>query len=168
MNDAVIQLLRRDGTVRAEVLIDETDAEWLGQWRWHLSGDGYARRMIRVAGKQIAIPMHRQILGLLPGDLWQGDHRSRNTLDNRRSNLRRVPPGANAQNVPSRAGTISRFRGVTFDRVQGKWRAFGTAQLPDGRRKTIHLGRFVSEAEAAVAASAYRAKHMPYAVEAVA
>jgi hypothetical protein len=104
--------------------------------------------------------MHRLILGLPVGDPRLGDHINRNRLDNRRSNLRIVDRAGNGQNVGSRAGSTSSFRGVSWDSRNRKWSA--QCML---RQKLYHLGRYTSEIEAARAAAAFRAEHMPFAVE---
>ena len=48
--------------------------------------------------------LHREVLGLTPGDGLETDHRNGDRLDNRRSNLRVATRAQNAQNVPARSG----------------------------------------------------------------
>lgn len=103
--------------------------------------------------------LHRVIMGLAPEDPRKVDHVSGDTLDNRRANLRLATTAQNAQNQGSRGGS-SRHRGVTWDRARGKWLA---SAMLDGKRTTI--GRFVTEDEAAEAASAWRAEHMPFSAD---
>lgn len=43
---ARIPLRDRHGEVRAFAIVDDADFEWLNQWRWHLDGEGYARRSV--------------------------------------------------------------------------------------------------------------------------
>jgi len=82
--------------------------------------------------------MHRS---LLPG-VAEVDHRNGNGLDNRRANLR-DSEGKNQRNVGSRGGT-SLYKGVSWDKDTGKWRA----QIKvDGRK--IYLGLHVDELDAA-------------------
>ncbi|GAH21431.1 unnamed protein product, partial [marine sediment metagenome] len=61
-----------------------------------------AVRGIRRGGKNIQIPMHRQILGLKPGDGKIVDHINRNPLDNRRVNLRIVSQASIALSISSK------------------------------------------------------------------
>lgn len=164
---AVLYLKRRDGTLRGEVLIDDEDYAWLSQWQWHAAGTPipYVRRMIytpRPEGGRtsIALPIHRQIMGLEQGDPLQVDHINRDTFDNRRQNLRVVTKAQNAQNTGARPGSSSVFRGVGWDRDTSKWRAYA---MIEGRLR--HLGRYDDEREAARVASDYRRLHMPCAVE---
>lgn len=164
---ARVPLYGGDGSVRAYALIDAVDTEWIGQWRWHLLPSGYPRRSVyipRTANSPYRVVhryMHCDLLGLTQGDGVDGDHINRNKLDNRRRNLRVVPEDrANAQNVPSQKGSTSAFRGVSWKASNRKW----SAQLRvDG--KTVYLGLFEDEAEAAAVAREARRRLMPYAVD---
>jgi len=73
-------------------LVDNTDYDWLNQWKWcaqRTRGVFYAvRNSPRKNGKKHQIFMHREILGLRYKDGQEGDHRNHNTLDNQRENLR--------------------------------------------------------------------------------
>jgi hypothetical protein len=87
--------------------------------------------------------MHRQLLGLTdPSE--QVDHRNHDGLDNRRENLRPCTNQQNQHNQRKRAGCTSRYKGVHWDFRNGSWRA---AIKAEGR--TIHLGRFQDEDDAA-------------------
>lgn len=88
------------------VLVSPEDLERLTRWRWNFKrsrgGLIYARRstpLPRVGGKQPqkTVLMHIYILEVLmglprPSPIHTGDHRNRNTLDNRRENLRWATP----------------------------------------------------------------------------
>jgi len=144
--------------------IDEPDLAWALRFRWRLDSYGYAIRTLpRPDGQHGRIPMHREILGLQPGDPGIADHINRDKLDNRRSNLRIVTRAANNQNRDAYANGRSRFRGVSWDSSRGLWRA--TAQA-NGEWKQI--GRFPTEEEAARAAAEWRREHMPFSTEEVA
>lgn len=101
--------------------------------------------------------LHRELLGLSESDTREVDHINRDRLDNRRCNLRVVTHAQNGQNVPAQGGT-SPHRGVSFCRQTGRWRAH---VMIDGKQN--QLGRFDTEQEAAIAAAAFRRKHMPFA-----
>ncbi len=151
-----IALRDRAGLIVAWAIVDEDDFHFLNRWAWHMN-QGYARR----GGSAGESHMHRLLLGLEPNDGLVVDHINRNRVDNRRANLRVIPREANIQNTGPRSG---RFRGVTFEKASGKWRA-NVSRGSGATRKQIHLGRFNTEEEAAAVASAWRAKHLPYAVE---
>lgn len=90
----------------------------------------------------------------------QVDHIDRDPLNCRKANLRVATNALNHQNVVAHRGARSRFRGVTWDKTRNKWQARVKINY-----KTYMLGRFDSEEEAASVAAAFRAEHMPYAVE---
>jgi len=160
---ALVPLHARDRrTVRAYALIDAADAVWASQWRWSLV-NGYASRAeCGSAGKTIRFSLHRELLGLAPGDGLDVDHRNRNRLDNRRSNLRILPRAGypNNQNVPSDAGASSQYRGVSWNGRDKRWMAAVRVNGVQHR-----LGGFTDEREAAEAARAARARLMPYSVD---
>lgn len=149
---AHLPLRDRHGSVRAHAVVDAEDVEWLSRWRWGLHVRGY---VVRPLGRQ-SVLMHRELLGLEHGDGLEGDHRNGDRLDNRRENLRVASHAENGQNI-RRAPRSSSHRGVCWDKALDYWRAY--AQL---NGKQHHLGLFASERDAADAARAFRAAHMPY------
>lgn len=143
-------------------MVDAEDYESLARHRWHLT-HGYVARKVPGTTSQRTRQLHREILGLDFGDARQGDHRNRCKLDNRRENLRIVTNAQNGQNVPGDRTASSRYRGVSWNTREGKWKA--TVRL-NGRLH--HLGYFASEQEAADVAAAWREEHMPFSEEAAA
>jgi hypothetical protein len=138
-------------------VIDEQDAA-LSEFSWRLDAGGYALRNLgRSSPRGKTLLMHREILGLSHGDPRRVDHIDGNRLNNRRSNLRIATPGENQQNRRLNANNTSGYRGVMWDRINQKWRA--KAQL-NGR--SYHLGEYDAVEEAAAAAAAFRAHHMPF------
>ena len=109
--------------------------------------------------------LHRIIMGLEKGNPLTVDHRDRDPLNNRRSNLRIATQSQNSQNTTGRSrswakhGVWSRHRGVTWDDQKKRWRA--TVCLD---RRQHHLGHFDDEEQAAAVCRAFRAEHMPYAL----
>jgi AP2 domain len=106
-------------------LVDEADFEWLSQWKWCAwknpkNEDFYAVRRGSDGGQ---VRMHRQICGLVKGDKLQADHANHSTLDNRRGNLRVCSNAQNSQNRRLQGNNTSGFKGVSFHRQSGKWRA---------------------------------------------
>ncbi len=158
-----IPLRGADGSIRAHALVDAADAA-LADLRWHLDGVYVARKIPRdptePGGRQRKVLLHREVLGLSHGDDAEGEHVNRNPLDCRRVNLRTVTSGQNKQNVGANVGATSSYRGVSFERASGKWKA--AAQL---HGKTYSLGRFTNEAVAGEVARAWRSSNMPFANE---
>jgi hypothetical protein len=74
--------------------VSPEDFEYLNQFKWHYHSKGYATRCIREKNnwkKRKQILMHRIILarmGIKVPKYFVADHKNRNKLDNRRSNLR--------------------------------------------------------------------------------
>ena len=153
-----IPLRDRDGSVVAYALVDVDDYDWLMQWRWSLSPRGCAYRRGQVEKKQIEIKMHRLLMG---NPQQQVDHINGNPLDNRRENLRLATCAQNNQNRDPRGHGSSGYRGVSFQKDIGRWRAQHTLH-----RKKHHIGTFGTAEEAAVAAAAWREKNMPFSSEA--
>jgi hypothetical protein len=98
--------------------------------------------------QQRSVSMHRQILGLVPGDGKFGDHANRDTLDNRDSNLRVATRSENNRNSIRRAGP-----GLKGAIRNGPY--FKGAIWIEG--KQIYLGSFRT-AEAAHAAYCFAAR----------
>lgn len=87
--------------------------------------------------------MHRVIMGAPEG--MQVDHANRDTLDNRRANLRLCSRAENQGNRQKQRGEMSSaYKGVSYDRPRHKWQAC----IKVGRR-TVHLGRFDTQEAAA-------------------
>lgn len=121
-------------------LVDDADYEWLSQWKWHDSGRNSARSVID--GKRLL--MHSLIMGA--SDDVEVDHINRNTLDNRRSNLRFATKNQQAQNRGIHSNNKCGYLGVHYHRSHRgkKWRArIGV------NGKYIYLGHFHTPEEAA-------------------
>jgi len=133
-------------------LVDDADFDWLNQFNWFAHKDSrsdnyYAgRNSIGPNGKFHAVRMHRQILGLEPGDKRQGDHINHITLDNQRDNLRIGSHQQNMQNQLPNRNTTSQFKGVSWNKQSKKW---CTQTIVSG--KTKHLGYWEMEEVAALA-----------------
>jgi hypothetical protein len=85
--------------------------------------------------------MHRVILNDFTSP--QIDHKDGNSLNNTRQNLRPCTAHFNAGNRPG-WGRSSKYKGVCFDKITGRWASYIRV---NGNQ--IHLGRFVSEEDAA-------------------
>lgn len=148
-------------------LVDVEDYDWLNRWKWYalwneLTGTFYARRNGPFIGSKRgpAVHMHREILGLKPGDHRRADHaETGKTLDNRRFNLRIATCSQNAINAEVRSSNLSGFKGVSFHIMTGKWQANITLNY---RRQYLGLFATPEEAYAAYCAAA-RALHGEFA-----
>lgn len=109
-------------------IVYESDYRWLMQWKWQADWNKatrsyYAKRSVRVNGKQGQIKMHRLILGLANGDPRESDHENLNTLDNRRSNLRLATSQQNSCNQRMRQNNKCGYKGVHQHKNSNKWAA---------------------------------------------
>lgn len=134
------------------VIVDDIDRD-LTLLRWSAKARGkfiYGYRQRVIDGTPKDSHLHRVILERKIGrPLNRGefcDHINMNTLDNRRSNLRVASASENRQNSGKRSNNTSGYKGVTYHKGRGKWRA----QIKfNGKYKT--LGEFNSAEEAYVA-----------------
>lgn len=126
-------------------LVDEEDYELAASILWRpvpSTNTTYAHAWHR--GEHVYL--HRLLMGA-PADL-EVDHRNRDGLDNRRTNLRLATSSQNHANQPARNDETltSKYKGVYFDRARRRWAAM--IQV-DGRQRS--LGRYDSEDVAAAA-----------------
>jgi hypothetical protein len=139
---AVIHLTR--GKI---AVVDAVDVVVLNQWKWcarPINRCWYAYRGYWQGELKRTMFMHVQIYGASDQKI---DHRDGNGLNNRRSNLRHATSLQNCWNQRARKGT-SRFVGVSFNKVPSYRHKPWRATIKDGRR-TIHIGHFATEEEAA-------------------
>lgn len=123
-------------------MVDDDVFDQINQHNWYYNGKYAVRQSPRQNGKQTTIWMHRVINETPDGK--DTDHINRNTLDNRRDNLRSVTRSQNCMNRRYAVTQSSPYKGVSWDKEYGKW----CVQIcKDG--KTKKFGRFLSEQEAA-------------------
>lgn len=98
-------------------IVDDTDYDYLNQWKWHNS-NGYAKRKTRIDGnKWKTVNMHRIIWekhnGKIP-DCMSIDHIDRNPLNNQLSNLRLADKQKNMANIEkfTKRQYTSKYKGV--------------------------------------------------------
>ncbi len=160
VDDLTLIYLGEDSDVVFAV-VNSTDYPPLALYRWQQSRGrvNYAVSSVRSPTGNIAYFMHRMILGLAPEDRRMADHIDGDGLNNRRSNLRVATRAQNMQNRRKKAPAASRYKGVSFAApgpltTNGAWRA----RVQVGGR-SIHLGRFATEEEAALAYNAAARTH---------
>lgn len=115
-----------------KAIVDDEDFEFLNQYDWCVAmarekrwgykavkGFTYSKN-----GKKQTqmIQMHRIIM-LSPPDIFDVDHIDGNSLNNQKSNLRICTHAENMMNIRRRVSSSSRFRGVTFNKQDKRWRA---------------------------------------------
>lgn len=137
-------ILKENGTTGV-VLLDSEDVPHVFGLDWSI--DKYCK------SNKVGL-MHRYIMmdELHGNEDLLIDHINRNTLDNRKSNLRLANKSENGFNGKIRKNNTSGVMGVTWKYDKQKWKAYVT---PNG--KQIHLGYFDDFANAARARLTYEA-----------
>lgn len=118
--------------------------------RWFITGHGYVCCDVGGRKNKRRVYMHRAIMGE-PDCLV--DHRSGNTLDCRRGNLRLATSAGNNRNRRATPG-VAGYKGVSSVRGQENFRAYINV---DNKQK--HLGCFDTAEEAALAYDAAARQH---------
>jgi len=130
-------------------IVDVEDFERLNKYKWHCTHYGYAvRAEYERSGKgkrQVGVHMHKMVCPAPDGMVV--DHVNRNSLDNRKSNLRVATQRQNVWNRKFvRKGGKTRYDGIRWDKNREKWQVRLTIK---GRRESF--GYYADEVEAAKA-----------------
>jgi hypothetical protein len=121
-------------------IVDDEDFEYLSQWKWHLSGRGYAIREKTEKGVTRKFYIHR-VVNNTPSEL-ETDHINNNQLDNRKENLRAC---THAENCRNRSMNKSK-RGYKGANLQSNGKYLSTIVV---NYKVKYLGLFKTKIEAA-------------------
>ena len=127
-------------------LVDTDDAHLLAKCLWYTAGHGYGYARGTIDGRTDSL--HRLVAGTA-AHLWT-DHKNRNTMDNRRRNLRQCSPTENHGNAVKQSRNSSGFKGVRWDTRENKWYACVRAN-----KRVVSCGYF---RDATSAAKAYNKK----------
>ena len=124
--------------------VSSEDYKYLMQWKWAYNGI-YAIRGRTTATEKFTVYMHRGILVRMGNYVFANtDHINRNTLDNRRCNLRPATASQNAHNRGKRSSNTSGYIGVSWSKDCKKWEAQSTTS-----GEYTHLGYFDDPKDAA-------------------
>lgn len=128
-------------------LVDDEDFERVNAYKWGVlitKGKAYVWRYVYSGGKRKGVYLHREIMDTPQG--MSVDHIDGDGLNNQKSNMRNCTHQENLFNERKKAKTSSIFKGVWWDNARKRWAA--SLRL---NGKTIHLGRYDDEVEAALA-----------------
>lgn len=126
------------------ILMDDENYDWLNEYNWYLDKDKYAITNVIINNKKTTKKMHRLIMDE-PKNM-QIDHIDNNKLNNQKHNLRIVNAQQNQMNRVSNKNSSSIYKGVSYAKRYKKWQS---RIIFD--RKTIFLGYFINEKDAAIA-----------------
>lgn len=106
------------------VLVDDEDYVYLSKINWFLSKDKknfYVCGWIKDEnGNFVKVKMHQMIMGDYDRKLFVIDHISRDTMDNRRFNLRFITWAQNSRNRSPLKGKKTPYKGVSYQEYKGK------------------------------------------------
>lgn len=126
-----------------EILIDKEDFDKVSKHTWSISKTkNYIRVETRINYKLVRL--HRFVLNI--NNKSQIDHINRNTLDNRKFNLRICNKSTNGMNRSRQINNKSGFKGVSYHKKGKKW----AAQIVSNGQ-CHYLGLFTTKELAAVA-----------------
>lgn len=129
----------------AFAIVDDAWYDSLKGYKWRLNEDGYVvhRRY------KSATYMHKIVNNTPKG--METDHISGNKLDNRECNLRSCTHIQNNQNRKVVRG-VSKFKGVSINKMNNGYRDYQYFRAKIMlNKKSIHLGNFLKEKDAAIA-----------------
>jgi hypothetical protein len=133
--------------------VDDDDFDWLMLWKWHASWNPTGRKFYacRSSPRDTTKPKNQQQRKIWMHEIISGgprpDHKDRDGLNNRRSNLRPATRSQNSANRRLQSNNTTGLRNVTLSR--GRWRV--RIQV---RGKKESIGSFGSIEEAAAASNA--------------
>lgn len=134
-----ISLYDKNGNLTGRALIDIEDVEKCKKYKWRRRG---ARYVVASLSKSKNLYLHHLIFS----ENCMIDHRSGNTMDNRKANLRKCTHSENLRNTGKQKRNKSGYKGVSWNTQHGKW----VAQIACSKQH-YYLGEFddrISAAEA--------------------
>ena len=137
-------------------VVDDGDFDSLSQYKWYARKTKnalYVERQVflgKIDGIRRAksIKMHRDILGLDDGTIIV-DHKNRDTLDNRRDNLRVCTHSQNNHNKPVMKRSLSGEKNIS--KIKNKWRVMVSID-----KKNHFIGLFYTIEEAKASRDEFR------------
>lgn len=124
-------------------IVDDTDYDWLNQWKWFSLNKKYAAKM----DKRNMILMHRFIMNVdKPKEI---DHIDFNGFNNQRFNLRICSHSENIYHTRRFKNNTSGYKGVRLFNYDGREKQWQAYICP--KNKFIHIGYFSTKEEAAIA-----------------
>ena len=129
-------------------LVDDSDFEYLNQFKWHVNKQGNTYYVIRykrtLLKKRVYESMHRLIMK--PDKGFVIDHLDGNGLNNQRNNIRICTVSQNSMNRNKTVKNKSGFKGVIWWERNSTWKA--EIRL---NKKKIYLGYYENIIDAAKA-----------------
>lgn len=122
--------------------VDDLDFDIVSKFKWCAQKRKHGHHAARYFGKKY-VYMHQMILATEKG--VGVDHKDGDGLNNMRDNLRPATKRDNGRGFRHLKGKTSKFRGVCWHKAAQKW----AVALTLVRSKTLYLGLYLDEVEAA-------------------
>lgn len=136
-------------------LVDNEDFEMLNKYKWNAHREKNSFYALRTDKNRKVVRMHRVVLGLTRSDESIVDHKNHDGLNNQKSNLRLCTIAENNRNQKPRG--VSKYKGVHKSDLKHITKK-GIPRVYEGWKseiavngKKLHIGRFKTENEAAIA-----------------
>lgn len=132
-----------------QTMVDDEDYQFLNQWKWYTTTKGYAARRVHYPStrdnqKFKGFLMHR-VIAFAP-DGTQVDHINGDKLDNRKANLRLATNAQNQMNKVTQSNSTTGYKGVSFEKSIGRYRAYINFQGKRYNLKTFKTPEQAAEA----------------------
>lgn len=105
------------------VMVDDSDYDYLNQFKWFLTKTFYAirnKKNRRTSKDKYETFMHRIVMNNTNSKLFV-HHKDHNGLNNQKSNLVICTQAENNRHRMSKSGSTSKYLGVHFDKKSGRW-----------------------------------------------
>lgn len=147
----IIELFDNSGKKSGEAIIDAEDYGLVKNKKWYLRSSRKNSYVVSGNGEQLS-RLHRLVMKAQKGQIF--DHKDRNTLNNRKGNLRSCTRAQNRQNSSIGEQNKSGIKNVWWDRQHEKWCVEVTSN-----KIRYHIGRFDAIEEAELVAINARKKY---------
>jgi hypothetical protein len=127
----------------AKFYVDAEDIDKISDRTWTIANGGYP--CAKFFGIKEKISLHNFIMGVNDSNVFV-DHKDRDKMNNRKSNLRICTRAENALNYGTKSNNTSGFTGVYLIKRSNKWQAIITKN-----KKVYHLGCFDNYHDAVIA-----------------
>lgn len=137
--------------------IDKEDIEKVKNIRWGLAGGGNKYVCNRISKSRETLQLHNFLMNFqfIENKKMMIDHINRNTLDNRKKNLRIVDSSTNQYNQKISTKNKSGVKGICWNKNVCKWRAY-----INYNKKQIRLGSFKNKHDAIIIRSKAEVKFL--------
>jgi hypothetical protein len=115
-NYAHLIIYDKENNEKARIIIDLDDTKKIGQIHWHINKNKY------VTNSKLKLYLHTYIMDKHIYNAHVVDHKNRNRLDCRKTNLRSATYKENGINKGKQSNNSSGYPGINWSKYHEKWR----------------------------------------------